>query len=397
MLRVEFGMSARAAARIANGWTQEDAVVEWQRRWPDHPIDTKKLSTWECWPVGGHAPSLDNVRRLAQLYGVRVADLVDDLDLEPETEDDYDDPVDRREFLGGIVTLPAAAMLGKSFDGQRLTRSDVARLRTQLRAVIALDDRDGGRASLDRAREISAHVRTLASSGECSTVVARDLHVLSGEFGHLAAWSAFDAGDLELSRSLAGDALVAGQITGDQRLIGMVLATMTLSAAESGAGREAIELGRAAQRAAAPYASSRLMSLLLAREARGHAVVGDGPECYRLLAEAERLFDEDEPHPDEEWITAWVPSNFLGAVSAAHLALGANRDALAAAESALTLNPHRLRRNQGLYLSRIALSRAATGELDGAAEAVTAARRLGLSSARVNRQLDALAPMLEKR
>lgn len=78
-LRDRYGINARRAQRIARGWTQEDAATAWSARWTDDPKTFKNVSYWENWPSKtGHAPSLQVLDRLAQLYGCNVADLVAD-------------------------------------------------------------------------------------------------------------------------------------------------------------------------------------------------------------------------------------------------------------------------------------------------------------------------------
>lgn len=74
-----YGVNARAALRMVRDWSQRDAADEWNRRWPDDPKTFKNFSYWELWPgPTGHAPSLDVLRRLAELYECSVADLVSD-------------------------------------------------------------------------------------------------------------------------------------------------------------------------------------------------------------------------------------------------------------------------------------------------------------------------------
>ena len=64
---------------MAHDWSQRDAAEQWNRRWPADPKTFKNFSYWELWPgPTGHAPSLDVLARLAELYECSVADLVSD-------------------------------------------------------------------------------------------------------------------------------------------------------------------------------------------------------------------------------------------------------------------------------------------------------------------------------
>lgn len=77
--RDRFGVNMRVALRVARDWSQRDAADRWNQRWPADPKTFKNFSYWELWPGRtGHAPSLEVLGRLAELYECRVADLVDD-------------------------------------------------------------------------------------------------------------------------------------------------------------------------------------------------------------------------------------------------------------------------------------------------------------------------------
>lgn len=74
-----YRVNPRVAMRQARGWSQPQAAAHWTRRWPDDPKTFKNFSYWEQWPgQTGHAPSLDTLDRLAQLYECRLTDLLGD-------------------------------------------------------------------------------------------------------------------------------------------------------------------------------------------------------------------------------------------------------------------------------------------------------------------------------
>lgn len=79
-VRHRYRVNARVAPRLARGLSQRQVAEAWNERWPDDPKTFKNISTWELWPAStGHAPSLDTLDRLAQLYECSVADLLADL------------------------------------------------------------------------------------------------------------------------------------------------------------------------------------------------------------------------------------------------------------------------------------------------------------------------------
>jgi hypothetical protein len=71
--RAVYRVNARVAFRQAHGWSQPQAAGRWNARWPADPKTFKNFSYWELWPgATGHAPSLDILDRLAQLYECSV-------------------------------------------------------------------------------------------------------------------------------------------------------------------------------------------------------------------------------------------------------------------------------------------------------------------------------------
>jgi transcriptional regulator with XRE-family HTH domain len=79
-LRQRFRLNARVALRYAHGWSQRQTADEWNKRWPDELKTFKMFSYWEMWPSRtGHAPSFDNLSKLAELYECAVSDLLADL------------------------------------------------------------------------------------------------------------------------------------------------------------------------------------------------------------------------------------------------------------------------------------------------------------------------------
>ena len=80
VLREQYRFNARVALRYAHGWSQSEAAEEWNKRWPDELKTFKMFSYWEQWPSAtGHAPTFDNLSKLAELYECAVSDLLSDL------------------------------------------------------------------------------------------------------------------------------------------------------------------------------------------------------------------------------------------------------------------------------------------------------------------------------
>lgn len=81
VFRTTYRVNPRVALRQAHGWSQPQAAERWTARWPEDPKTFKNFSYWEQWPgLTGHAPSVDTLDRLAQLYQCRITDLLADCD-----------------------------------------------------------------------------------------------------------------------------------------------------------------------------------------------------------------------------------------------------------------------------------------------------------------------------
>lgn len=84
----QFGRRPRVAWRLAHGLSQAAAAERFNARFSTVNMSAKRLSEYERWPHGGERPSANTICRLAELYGTRPAELIDDLDLQHYPESD---------------------------------------------------------------------------------------------------------------------------------------------------------------------------------------------------------------------------------------------------------------------------------------------------------------------
>lgn len=393
-LQRDHSLGALQSMRVAHDWTLRDVVLRWQDQWPDQkPLTINRLSGWECWPASGHPPALPELAKLAELYECDVTDLVAGL-ADFSHLDAYPQDVDRRDFLVGAAAsaaLTATPLLPVA--GARLGARDVTRIRTELAQLYALDDAGDGAKAFERALTQAAVVRRLLDEASYGQPVGRDLQVLAGELTEMAGWSAFDLGRHDEARRLFGEALTLAHITGSAALTTLVMASMSLQSVSLDAGREAVQLAQAAQRTAASFGSARLLSLLAAREALGHARADDGPAAMQALARSEVLLD-DADDPGQEWLEFWGPADFHGVVAGVHLRLGQARVAERACRSAIAATPERYVRNRAGYRAQLASVLVEQGAFEEAAASATASMSGCKASGRVRSRLLELRPAL---
>lgn len=408
-LRTLYTIGGLAAARQAHDWSQQQAVDEWRRRWPTEPVEQKTLSAWECWPHGrsGHAPSLDTLARLAELYEVAAADLIAGwADFRSSNNPGalgggYPADVDRRQFIGvttgaiAAAALPAAALPATG----RVAAVDVERLSTQaLDLWITIHHRGAG-AYRDVVDHITA-VRRVIETATYSDTTGIALQRVAGHLHYLAGVCAFDEVHSPEAWAHLNEGYRIARGADDNRLAVLTLVEMSLEASLTGSGRDGIDLAVEAGQLGRGFATPRLRSRLAAREALGHAVLGDAAAADAGLARAERFLDEESWElGDGSWLdrSHWDAGGFTHAVGASHLALGAP----VAAERASRRSVDECRpdwpRSKALFSAQLAAALLAAGKVDEAAAAVVGTLDLldGVRSPRTIADLRALRPALE--
>ncbi|GAA3039172.1 hypothetical protein [Streptosporangium longisporum] len=71
-------LNSRQGFREAHRLTQAKVCHLWNEYWPNEPLTTRKLGSWEAWPgPTGNEPPIAGLNRLARIYQCRTADLVD--------------------------------------------------------------------------------------------------------------------------------------------------------------------------------------------------------------------------------------------------------------------------------------------------------------------------------
>jgi len=134
----------------------------------------------------------------------------------------------------------------------------------------------------------------------------------AAETTQLAAWTSYDVGLNGLAQRYMIQALRMAAAAGDQPLGAEIIAAMSHQAAYLGAPAEAVDLARAAGRAAADAGVAAIQAESAALEAQGHAAGGDERACATALDRAERLLDRADRTSDPQWI-GYLDESYLAA------------------------------------------------------------------------------------
>jgi tetratricopeptide (TPR) repeat protein len=303
-----------------------------------------------------------------------------------DTQDPYDthenheeSDVQRRAFMtGGTATVAAASLgpFGVAFGapaaaadrrGHRVGTSEAGALEEAVRRIRLLDDRHGADGLYRRAAAPLRTAYELLDAGTTRQTTADRLYAGAGELAISVGWLAHDSGRFDDARSHYAEALATARMAGDPALEAHAFCNTAFLARDAGRPREAVRAAQAAQRAARPLGSPRLLSLLALREAGGWAGLADRPGCEQALVRAQTLFERGPSETDPEWMTFYGEAELEGLEAQCWSTLGDwTRAARHARRAAHLQDPH-FTRNIALYTAELADDLARGGRPDEAA------------------------------
>ncbi len=396
VLRQRYRFNARVALRYAHSWSQRQAADEWNRLWPDELKTFKNFSYWEQWPSAtGHAPSFDNLSKLAQLYECAVCDLLVDLPdfrhLDPTIGNrdvrklvvfadaasmpgetllspilgppivgradaargaDHEvaalgDDVDRRGFPGMVVGLLASAAVPHVQVPAQVDAGHVRSLQATVEQLRAQDQISGGGAILRLALHQFARARRMVDESDYTEPVGRQLLAAAGALGNLAGWAAFDHGDQRLARHLYNEAQLLATSSGEVELQARLWVNRSMQdtylanlEGDRGVARAGLRSAKLAAEVARHEPSPRLHALIAMREAAAYAQLGDASAFRAAITQARRELDRG-PHPaDPYWCGFVIEAEITGTEARGQLCLGFANRAIKLYES--VLDDHRL-------------------------------------------------------
>ncbi|GHD99339.1 hypothetical protein [Streptomyces alanosinicus] len=285
----------------------------------------------------------------------------------------------RRAFMtGGGATVAAATLtpMGLTTDTAAAVRSarrpgspEAAALEEAVRRIRLLDDRHGADGLYRRAAAPLRAAYALLDAGATRQTTAERLHSGAGELAISVGWLAHDSGRFDDARSHYAEALATARMTGDPALEAHAFCNTAFLARDAGRPREAVRAAQAAQRAARPLGSARLLSLLALREAGGWAGLADRTGCEQALVRAQTFFGRGRSDADPEWMSFYGEAELEGLEAQCWSTLGDWRRASRHARRAAQLQDPHFTRNIALYTAELADDLAREGRPDEAAEA----------------------------
>ncbi|MEV0716757.1 XRE family transcriptional regulator [Asanoa sp. NPDC050611] len=306
-------------------------------------------------------------------------------------------------FSAAAFMAPTMRWLTCPFDDQPAAEGDrpvgepdVEMIRRITGAYRALDNQYGGghvRESVVRFldQEVAAILR-----GRYDARTGRALLSAVAEATQLAAWATYDVGMHAMAQAYLVQALRFAATAGDRALGAEILAAMSHQATHMRAASEAVDLARAAGRAAADAGVAAIQAESAVLEAHGHATAGNERACAAALDRAERTLDRADRTSDPQWIGYFDESYLAAKFGHCFVALGRGDLAERFAARSLEMDGRRYARGRQFNLALLAVAHAQTGEVERASavgvEAVEAAD--GMRSARAHDYLKDLANRL---
>jgi tetratricopeptide (TPR) repeat protein len=300
---------------------------------------------------------------------------------ENDDQNTEESDVQRRAFMsGGTATVAAASLapLGLTFGGvaaaadrsvRRAGEAEAGALEEAVRKIRLLDDRHGADGLYRRAAAPLRSAYALLDAGAARRATAERLHTGAGELAISVGWLAHDSGRFEDARSHYAEALATARVAGDPALEAHAFCNTSFLARDAGRPREAVRAAQAAQQAARPLGSPRLLSLLSLREAGGWAGLADRTGCEQTLTRAQALYGRGPCDADPEWMSFYGDAELAGLEAQCWSMLGDWPRAAHQARRAARLQDPHFTRNIALYTAELADDLARAGHPDEAAAA----------------------------
>ncbi|MFI0774791.1 XRE family transcriptional regulator [Streptomyces sp. NPDC021212] len=314
----------------------------------------------------------------------------------PTTTREGSETVRRREFFrasagaGLVLGLPELAQLKA---GRQIGRDVPDQLRQRTARLRRLDDILGGGDTYRIYLGEYQATKTMLRESSYSEETGRALLSVLSEQAQQAGWAAFDAGRHGDATSLYEDSHQAATEAGDTALAGNALAFLAYQRL-SRDRTVGIDIAVESCGTAGPDAPPGVRALLYGRLAWAYAAAGDADETERALGIAQTALTEDDGRPQPDW-AAWDGNGLQIMAGRCWTELRRPLRAVPVLEDFLSRYDDTHARDKSLYLSWLADSYLAAGEIEEAASVTGRALELSAGVASV-RPRQRLAPIFQQ-
>ncbi|MFI6157012.1 hypothetical protein ACIBCA_30505 [Kitasatospora sp. NPDC051170] len=285
----------------------------------------------------------------------------------PTPREELGEDVNRRSFLAMAGGAAAAAAVPAA----RIGTETVMDLRSGLASLYGLDDRFGGATVGPLAQAHLARAERLIATTVYPGTIGRQLRLIAGETAEHVAWLSFDAGDNGRARTYWRHALVRAEELQDDSLEVVVLASMALMNLREREPAQALELTRRAQEKARAWAPPSLTSILMTREARALAMLGDHVSARSTLAQAARCYEQERgTRSVPDWAVFHGPAELALAQASLFTEAGHHKAAVQWLRRSLGNQETNYARNEALVRFNLAGALAQAGEAEEAAHEI---------------------------
>ncbi|SOE32516.1 Helix-turn-helix [Streptomyces sp. OK228] len=282
--------------------------------------------------------------------------------------------MDRRRFLTASgVALTAfvnawdtaeAEPLRRAAEGSRLTDDLLDGLQRTTDSLRTMDASDGSGTLTSLGNRHLQFLKHLLEETSYDEATGRRLAAITADTATQTGWFVFDSGDRDRPLSYLYAALRAAKASQDVRLGAGALSYIAIHAYSTGAPHHAVTAAQRARDKIREIGTPALEAMLLTRQARGHAKLGERQAALAALGRAAELCAQGRSEHDPLWLY-WINEGEIhGQAGRCYLDLGDPRSAVASftkAREALNPTDHRTR---GLFLSRAATAHVEQGDLE---------------------------------
>ncbi|MFC9688179.1 helix-turn-helix domain-containing protein [Kribbella sp. NPDC056951] len=289
-----------------------------------------------------------------------------------------EDATDRRQFLGGFGASAAASVwgvLGNQPDRPRPADAEreLEALRESVPRLQQLSDQYGGTDALRHlAARLAGRADHLVQSQLASYEITQRAQSLAAQFSMMAGWLHLDGGDQGAARLHWQHAHYQAQLANDLETEVFALTSLSNQATFSlQRAPEGLLLAQRALSVASGWASPRLKSLLLLREAAAWAARHETSQFDRMQRKAASLLPDRPSDDDPSWLDFYDRAEFDGLRALSYGLLGDSSRSESLYRAMIDRIPPHLQRNQLLYTTLLARSSVSKGDIVGATEILT--------------------------